>query len=64
MRAGSDWFLRGPVIHVMSNPWPASTAAEGSRQDHFFGFAFFTADFLATFLALLFTLPMSALAAW
>jgi hypothetical protein len=42
------------------DPRPASTAAEGSRQGHFFGFAFFTADFLA----LLFPLPMSALAAW
>ena len=38
--------------------------AEGSRQGHFFGFAFFTADFLAPFFALLFPLPMSALAAW
>ena len=28
----------------------ATQAAEGSRQGHFFGFAFFTADFLAPFL--------------
>ena len=40
-----------------------SLFAEGSRQGHFFGFAFFTADFLAPFFALLFPLPMSALAA-
>ncbi len=33
-------------------------------QGHFFGFAFFTADFLAPFFALFFPLPMSALAAW
>ena len=33
-------------------------------QGHFFGFAFFTADFLAPFFAQLFPLPMSALAAW
>jgi len=32
-------------------------------QDHFFGFAFFTVEFLAPFFALLFPLPMSALAA-
>ena len=38
--------------------------AEGSRQGHFFGFAFFTADVLAPFFALLFPLPMSAHAAW
>ena len=31
--------------------------AEGSRQGHFFGFAFFTADFLAPFFALLFESP-------
>ena len=37
--------------------------AEGSRQGHFFGFVFFTADFLAPFFALLFPLPMTALAA-
>jgi len=30
---------------------------EDSRQDHFFGFAFFTADFLASFFALLFESP-------
>jgi hypothetical protein len=36
----------------------------GSRQGHFLGFAFFTADFLAPLFALLFPLPMSALAAW
>jgi len=63
----------------MSNPRPASTAADGSREDHFFGFTFFTADFVAPFFALLprsqtllareefrsseFPLPMSALAA-
>ena len=41
-----------------------SLFAEGSRQGHFFGFALFTADFLAPFFALLFPLPMSALAAW
>jgi hypothetical protein len=48
-----------------------SLFAEGGRQGHFFGFAFFTADFLAPFFALLprsrtlseFPLPMSALAA-
>jgi hypothetical protein len=40
-----------------------SLFAEGSRQGHFFGFAFFTADFLAAFFALLFPLPMSTLAA-
>jgi hypothetical protein len=33
-------------------------------RGHFFGFAFFTAAFLAPFFALLFPLPMSALAAW
>jgi hypothetical protein len=53
--------------------------AEGGRQGHFFGFAFFTAELLAPFFALLprsrtlpaheefrsseFALPMSALAA-
>jgi hypothetical protein len=41
-----------------------SLFAEGSRQGHFFGFAFFAADFLAAFFAPLFPLPMSALAAW
>ena len=56
--------LRAPVVQMMSNPGPASTAAEGSRQGHFFGFAFFAADFLAPFLALLFPLSRSALAAW
>ena len=34
----------------------------GSRQVHFFRFAFFTVDFLAPFFALLF--PLSAFAAW
>ncbi len=43
---------------------PCSHLAEGSRQRHFVGFAFFTADFLAPFFARLFPLPMSALAAW
>ena len=32
-------------------------------RGHFFGFAFFTADFLAPFFALLLPLPRSALAA-
>jgi len=52
-----------------------SLFAEGSRQDHFFGFASLLADFLAPLFALLFEspavpssalrpLPMSALAAW
>ncbi len=41
-----------------------SLFAEGNRQDYLFGFAFFTADFLAPFFALLFPLPRSALAAW
>ena len=36
---------------------PGVTFAEGSRQGHFFGFAFFTADFLAPFFALLFEKP-------
>src|SRR5947207_14952229 len=35
----------------------ASPFAEGSRQGHFFGFAFFTADFLAPFFTLLFEKP-------
>jgi len=43
---------------------PRVMLAEGSRQGHFFGFAFFTADVLAPFFALLFPLPMSAHAAW
>jgi len=34
-----------------------SLFAEGSRQGHFFGFAFFTADFLAPFFTLLFEKP-------
>jgi hypothetical protein len=34
-----------------------SLFAEGSRQGHFFGFAFFTADFLAPFFALLLESP-------
>ncbi len=54
----------GPVVQLMNNPRHASSAAEGSRQDYFFGFSCFTADFLASFFALLFPLPMSALAAW
>ena len=40
------------------------TFAKGRPQGDFFGFAFFTADFLAPFFALLFPLPRSALAAW
>jgi len=36
---------------------PCSLFAEVSRQGHFFGFAFFTANFLAPFFALLFPLP-------
>jgi hypothetical protein len=56
----------------MSNPpRPAGTGAEGRPHGQFFGFAFFTADFLAPFFALLprsrilseFPLPRSALAA-
>ena len=59
---------------------PGGMLAEGSRQGHFFGFAFFTADFFAPFFALLPRsrtllareefrsseppLRMSALAAW
>ena len=34
-----------------------SLFAEGSRQGHFFGFAFFTADFLARLFALLLESP-------
>ena len=60
---------------MLPDPVCAALFAEGSRQGHFFGFAFFTADFLAPFFALLFEspaapspalrpLPMSALAAW
>jgi hypothetical protein len=41
-----------------------SKTKKKSRAGRFFGFAFFTADFLALFFALLFPLPMSALAAW
>ena len=44
-------------------PYYFTLQAEGSRQGHFFGFAFFTADFLVLFFALLFPLPRSALAA-
>jgi predicted cobalt transporter CbtA len=36
---------------------PCSLFAEVSRQGHFFGFAFFTANFLAPFFALLFESP-------
>ena len=40
-------------------PGLASTAADGSREDHFFSFTFFTADFLAPFFAVLFESPAS-----
>ena len=36
---------------------PGGMLAEGSYQSHFFGFAFFTADFLAPFFALLLESP-------
>jgi hypothetical protein len=64
LRGGGDASASGEALSC-------SLFAEGS---HFFGFAFFTADFLAPFFALLFEspaapspalrpLPMSALAA-
>jgi hypothetical protein len=62
-----------PLVHVLlAKPCNAhfslkavATAARprgAVLRGHFFGFAFFTADFLAPVFALL--LPMSALAAW
>ncbi len=48
--------------HASGEAWSCSLFAEGSREGHFVGFAFFTVDCLA-FFALLFPLPRSALAA-
>jgi hypothetical protein len=47
--------------HLAHNPFQSGRIS--SRPGHFFGFAFFTADFLAPFFALPFPLPRSALAA-
>jgi hypothetical protein len=67
LRGGGDTRASGEALSC-------SLFAEGSRQGQFFGFAFFTTEFLAPFFALLFEspaapspalrpLPMSALAA-